>query len=1056
MKAMLKLIEFQLETNENILMNIDYFESIIYPLTFLQKLTINVKNWVQTDEISLNENHIEILFKKYLPRLCYFYCSIQSSFHNYAKIFKSLEKHWPIVFKSTSNHIYTIPWHFEHLNLSMLDENDLDSICLNVKYLIVDKQTQNLSHRWAIAYGVPFGIAALLFVILSILNRRAHAFIVENVLGIKTKKSNKNPSQKSEDDKSKPWSLKQNVDTFLYIEQDSEEEDSDENKDLEEQKGLPCIVRFFCDIFATAIITVLLEIIFEKCILANKSILAGDPCPDFAAECFGMYNGINKYGPFQCKKGDNASFPVDPPRLACYGWVYNDMTTDQVLDAIGVSGGLLGLVSCIVPLVYYVSYFRKRWWWISFFCLYPEVLSVLTIIAFSLAITMTCGGWLWALSSSCAKTEYSFKRISPSWQCTFYKAQTGKFWLILLLLLVIGGIGFVSIPKHKSNKEDANITVEKRELLQTKVSSTQKQTNSSTSISGSTTVATPGEVHQTLIIDTIFPYPTSRKPIISVNYAFPGPLLEAYEGDTFIIRVINRLKVPSTIHWHGMRQIGTQDMDGAVGLTQCAIPPNYEMIYKFKAEPAGTTWYHGHLLEQYTDGLYGPMIIRRRNESNQELYDSEHVLMIADWYNNCAHDELLPWYLNSNNPAGNEPSPDAIIVNGKFTQSLFISLSGSTHIRFRILNTASFSMHTVSIDGLPLHIIEVDSTATFPYTVNSFSINVAQRVSFYIDLSELDPSYTSKGTSSTNSLFLRIQAIISMYPVDIVNYIPPYEHQRYPYPTFFNPLYLAILSLDSTNSTPTYSASQKTPTLTNAVTPLDTNLLAARPFDQNNNGIPNATHYLNLTIVFKLGTDGINRGFINNVTYSSDANYMHMRADPKKGITSDMYSPLLHQMAEKVDHLGSSSPRKEARNQLPTIQSDENGHYFVPYQAVVDIFLNNTDAGEHPFHLHGYTFWIVATSDYPVAESLYAADYIQRDTVSVPALGWVKIRFVADNPGAWLFHCHIEWHMSAGLALAFLTSPKELLADGYRVTESQRKMCHAIRQFNAKNETKPY
>ncbi|UJR18456.1 hypothetical protein I4U23_005361 [Adineta vaga] len=246
----------------------------------------------------------------------------------------------------------------------------------------------NYFYYAAIAYGVPFGIAALLFVILSILNRRAHAFIVENVL-------------------------------------DSEEEDSDENRDLEEQKGLPCIVRFFCDIFATAIITVLLEIIFEKCILAYKSILAGDPCPDFVAECFGTYNGINKYGPFQCKKGDNASFPVDPPRLACYGWVYNDMTTDQVLDAIGVSGGLLGLVSCIVPLVYYVSYFRKRWWWISFFCviipltpigvfiflilwLYPQVLSVLTIIAFSLAITMTCGGWLWALSSSCAKTEYSY------------------------------------------------------------------------------------------------------------------------------------------------------------------------------------------------------------------------------------------------------------------------------------------------------------------------------------------------------------------------------------------------------------------------------------------------------------------------------------------------------------------------------------------------------------------------------------------------------------------------------------------------------------------------
>jgi iron transport multicopper oxidase len=427
--------------------------------------------------------------------------------------------------------------------------------------------------------------------------------------------------------------------------------------------------------------------------------------------------------------------------------------------------------------------------------------------------------------------------------------------------------------------------------------------------------------------------------------------------------------------------------------------------------------------------------------------------MIADWYNNRAHTELLPWYLSPNNPDGNEPSPDAIVVNGKFTQSLFISLSGSTRVRFRIINTAGFSMHTVSIDGLPLHVIEVDSTATLPYTVNSFDINVAQRVSFYIDLSELDPSYTLDGASSTTSLFIRIQATVSMYPVDIVNHIPSYGQPRYPYPTFFNPLYLAILSLDSSNSTPAYPASQPTPTLSKAVTPVDTNLLAARPFDRSVGGIPNATHSLTLVIVFNLGTDGINHPYLNNITYSSDANYMHMRPDPTAGITSDLYAPLLHQMAEKPKQLEIPSPLIEAGDPLPTIQSDQNGHYLVPYQAVVDIFLNNTDGGEHPFHLHGHSFWIISTSEYPEAESLYAGDHIQRDTVSIPALGWAKIRFVANNPGAWFFHCHIEWHMSAGLALTFLVAPEQLSVNGYTVSESQKKLCQALQQFNAQNNT---
>jgi FtsP/CotA-like multicopper oxidase with cupredoxin domain len=362
-------------------------------------------------------------------------------------------------------------------------------------------------------------------------------------------------------------------------------------------------------------------------------------------------------------------------------------------------------------------------------------------------------------------------------------------------------------------------------------------------------------------------------------------------------------------------------------------------------------------------------------------------------------------------------------------------------------------MYNFSIDGLPLHIIEVDSTDTVPYSVNSFSINVAQRVSFYIHLSELDSFYNTSGPSSTSSLFIRFQAVLSMYPVDIVNYIPPYESQCYPYPTFFEPLYLAILSLDSTNSIPTYPASQPTPTLQNAVTPVDTNLLAARPFDHDANGIPNATYYLNLVIAFYMATDGITYAFLNNVTYMSDANDMHLRPDPTQGITSDEYAPLIYQMATKPNGLDIPPPLLKAGSQLPTIQSDGNGHYLVPYQAVVDIFLNNTDTGEHPFHLHGYNFWIIATSDYPEAEFLYQGDYIQRDTVSVPALGWAKIRFVAYNPGAWLFHCHIEWHMAAGLALGFIVSPQQLLAEGYTVPQQQINLCQALREFNAETTT---
>ena len=96
---------------------------------------------------------------------------------------------------------------------------------------------------------------------------------------------------------------------------------------------------------------------------------------------------------------------------------------------------------------------------------------------------------------------------------------------------------------------------------------------------------------------------------------------------------------------------------------------------------------------------------------------------------------------------------------------------------------------------------------------------------------------------------------------------------------------------------------------------------------------------------------------------------------------------------------------------------DSMGNYNVPYGAIVDITILNTDDGEHPFHLHGQPFWLIATSDYPQAEFEYEGAWLMRDTVSIPATGWVKLRFIADNPGVWMLHCHIDWHMTAGLTI---------------------------------------
>jgi FtsP/CotA-like multicopper oxidase with cupredoxin domain len=84
-----------------------------------------------------------------------------------------------------------------------------------------------------------------------------------------------------------------------------------------------------------------------------------------------------------------------------------------------------------------------------------------------------------------------------------------------------------------------------------------------------------------------------ERSMMLINGQFPGPLVEANWGDTVVVNVKNSLTTNGTsIHWHGIRQLGTNEMDGAVGVTQCPIAPGDSFTYTWKATQYGTSWYH--------------------------------------------------------------------------------------------------------------------------------------------------------------------------------------------------------------------------------------------------------------------------------------------------------------------------------------------------------------------------------------------------------------------------------------------------------------------------------
>ena len=120
--------------------------------------------------------------------------------------------------------------------------------------------------------------------------------------------------------------------------------------------------------------------------------------------------------------------------------------------------------------------------------------------------------------------------------------------------------------------------------------------------------------------------------MILVNDSLPGPTIRAREGDTIVVRLRNDLSEGTTIHWHGMTQLGTWQMDGVANISQEPIPPGQTFEYRFKAEPAGTHLWHSHTGVQYGDGMFGMLIVDAADDPYRGDYDVEHTVCINDWF----------------------------------------------------------------------------------------------------------------------------------------------------------------------------------------------------------------------------------------------------------------------------------------------------------------------------------------------------------------------------------------------------------------------------------------
>jgi FtsP/CotA-like multicopper oxidase with cupredoxin domain len=264
-----------------------------------------------------------------------------------------------------------------------------------------------------------------------------------------------------------------------------------------------------------------------------------------------------------------------------------------------------------------------------------------------------------------------------------------------------------------------------------------------------------------------------RKLMILVNGQSPGPVIEANVGDTIRVLVHNDMKnTSSSIHWHGLDQRNSTWMDGVLGVSQCAIPPGQSFTYEFRIiDQRGTYWYHAHTSVQYTDGLFGAIIIHDPHEQVPP-YSDDQILFIGDHYHAHAStllrdSYLLPASVWSPDIPGVEPLPDNFLLNGQHVYDCSVKsttfpsppdnpCSGgalaqtftqpNTTVRLRLISHSSFTSTWFSIDNHTLTLVEIDGVEIAPMPLRGVYLNVGQRLSVLVNTSNAPGSYHMRAT----------------------------------------------------------------------------------------------------------------------------------------------------------------------------------------------------------------------------------------------------------------------------------------------------------------------
>ncbi|KAM0554812.1 hypothetical protein ACHAPJ_006545 [Fusarium lateritium] len=505
------------------------------------------------------------------------------------------------------------------------------------------------------------------------------------------------------------------------------------------------------------------------------------------------------------------------------------------------------------------------------------------------------------------------------------------------------------------------------------------------------------------------------------NGKYPGPWIQACWGDIIKVTVHNDLKYNgTTIHWHGLRQLESFEMDGVNGVTQCPIAPGDSYTYTFRAVQYGTSWYHSHYSLQYADGLAGPITIYGPSSDNFD--EGRNPILITDWSHRSAFQswqrELVP-----DNPT--RPMMNGVLINGvgnfagSFPRERFnMTVTKGRKYVLRVINTSVDTTWIFSIDNHNFTVMSTDFVPITPYSVDHIVIGIGQRYHIVLDAT---PTNTTKMPASPDgNYWVRTVAATGCKGFEPGN--EPDERQ-------------GILR---------YNESSKfVPTTFRRSYSLDCR-------DEN---------YDLLKPVFKWKVDEV------QINYTDSKFKIGLQPHRDRPEPDDTFSwwafgknPLWLNFSDPtILNLNNNTWQPNYAVDLVVDDDKRDEWVYIVITAPPADELIQPDRKflpvAHPLHLHGHDFALLAQGDnYDDFKrgnvTLKFDNPPRRDTALLPAGGYLVVAFRADNPGSWLFHCHIAWHASSGLAIQIMEQQERLKRLMARDPEKMFEVERVCRKWN--------